>query len=250
MDAKLIVVGGRADNRAIRLKLPTVIGRSKRVDLTVAHPMISRKHCELFESDGLLMIRDLGSLNGTVVGGRKVEEAPLPPEERFTVGPVTFRADYQYDGDLDAVLAEKTVEPVAPHSTPVFFDSNALDGVTPYHPQTAEEATDESLPESSAWSDPENEPIGPWTAGFGGDVEEEEEEPEPTPPPPSSPTAEQPAAESTAAEPPADETMVKGKPSPEKSDAPTGFPSPIIPATDESAPVEDEALDDFLKGFE
>jgi len=216
MDAKLIVVGGKADNRAIRLKLPTVIGRSKRADLTVAHPMISRKHCELYERDGLLMIRDLGSLNGTIVGGRKIEEAPLRPEAQFTVGPVTFRAQYRYDGDLDAALAEKTVERPAPQSTPVFFDSDALDAVTPYHPQTTEEATDESLPESSAWSDPENEPIGPWTTGFGNGAEEEEKEPEPTPPPPSPPTASPPVAGNTV-------------PEPERKDG---------------------ALDDFLKGFE
>jgi len=237
MDAKLIVVGGKANNRAIQLKLPTVIGRSKRVDLTVAHPMISRKHCELFENDGLLMIRDLGSLNGTIVAGRKIEEAPLPPEAEFTVGPVTFRAEYQYDGDLDAALTEKTVEPVASQSTPVFFDSNALDAVTPYQPQAAEEATDESLPESSAWSDPENEPIGPWTAGFGADAEEEDEAPIPTPPPP---TAGQPA----------DDATVGRKEPPEKSGGPTGVAPPIVPAADESAPVEDEALDDFLKGFQ
>jgi hypothetical protein len=35
-----------------------------------------------------------------MVGGRRIKEAPLPPEAEFTVGPLTFRAEYQYDGDL------------------------------------------------------------------------------------------------------------------------------------------------------
>ncbi|MFH1265802.1 MAG: FHA domain-containing protein, partial [Planctomycetota bacterium] len=64
MDAKLVIVGGKANKSQVSVKLPTVIGRSREADLTVAHPMISRKHCELYEVDGLVRIRDLGSLNG------------------------------------------------------------------------------------------------------------------------------------------------------------------------------------------
>ena len=100
MDAKLIVVGGKASKASISLKLPTIIGRSQKATLTVAHPMVSRRHAELFEADGLLMIRDLGSLNGTRIEGIRVKEAPLPPDTDFSVGPLTFRAKYEYKGDL------------------------------------------------------------------------------------------------------------------------------------------------------
>jgi pSer/pThr/pTyr-binding forkhead associated (FHA) protein len=100
MDAKLIVVGGKASKGSISLKLPTVIGRSRQASLTVAHPMISRRHVELFEAAGLLMIRDLGSLNGTVIDGCRIKEAPLPPDAEFTIGPLTFQAKYEYKGDL------------------------------------------------------------------------------------------------------------------------------------------------------
>jgi len=111
MDAKLIVVGGKASKGTISLKLPTVIGRSRQAGLTVAHPMVSRKHAELSETAGLLMIRDMGSLNGTVIEGRRIKEAPLPPDAEFTIGPLTFRAKYEYKGDLSklpaTVLAEE-----------------------------------------------------------------------------------------------------------------------------------------------
>jgi pSer/pThr/pTyr-binding forkhead associated (FHA) protein len=111
MDAKLIVVGGKASKGIISLKLPTVVGRSRQAGLTVAHPMISRRHAELFEAAGLLMIRDLGSLNGTVIEGRRIKEAPLPPDAEFTIGPLTFQAKYEYKGDLSKlpalVLAEE-----------------------------------------------------------------------------------------------------------------------------------------------
>ena len=102
MQAKLVIVGGKANKRDVLLKLPTVIGRSREADLTVAHPMVSRKHCELFEVDGLLKIRDLGSLNGTLVAGERITEAELRPDDEFTVGPLTFCVDYEYAGEIAA----------------------------------------------------------------------------------------------------------------------------------------------------
>ena len=85
MDAKLVIVGGKANKGPISLKLPTVIGRSREADLTVAHPMISRQHCRLFEVDGLLKIRDLGSLNGHV--HRRGEDHPKPTSTRSRNSP-------------------------------------------------------------------------------------------------------------------------------------------------------------------
>jgi predicted component of type VI protein secretion system len=105
MEAKLTVVAGKANKKSIALTPPTKIGRSRDADLTIPHPMISRQHCEVFEANGLLMVRDVGSLNGTMVGGRRIKEAPLPPLAEFTVGPLTFRAEYQYEGDLSKLPA-------------------------------------------------------------------------------------------------------------------------------------------------
>jgi hypothetical protein len=123
MEAKLIVVGGKATKGSISLKLPTVVGRSRQVGITLAHRTISRRHAELFEKAGLLMIRDLGSLNGTMVNGDRIKEAPLLPNAKFTIGPLTFRAEYQYKGDLSKLPAatfaeesatdEVTTEPLA-----------------------------------------------------------------------------------------------------------------------------------------
>jgi hypothetical protein len=131
MDAELIVVGGKASKRSIKLKLPMVIGRGRNARLTIAHPMVSRRHTELFERDGLLMVRDLGSLNGTVVAGQRIQEAPLPPEAEFTVGPLTFRAIYKYPGDLAALPAvildtKPAASPAAPSGDTEFPDFEAI----------------------------------------------------------------------------------------------------------------------------
>jgi pSer/pThr/pTyr-binding forkhead associated (FHA) protein len=59
---------------------------------------VSRQHCELFELNGQLMVRDLGSLNGTFVNNQRITESPLAPNELLTVGTVTFRAVYELEG--------------------------------------------------------------------------------------------------------------------------------------------------------
>ncbi len=103
MRVTLIIVGGKASRGRVSLELPAIVGRSRTADLTVAHAMISRRHCEVYDSGGLVMVRDLDSLNGTMVAGEKISEAGLRPDDEFTVGPLTFRVDYEYSG-LDAHL--------------------------------------------------------------------------------------------------------------------------------------------------
>jgi len=201
MEAKLSVVGGKASKAEVALKLPTIIGRSRGAGLTVAHPMISRQHCEVFEANGLLMIRDLGSLNGTSVGGQKIKEAPLPPDAQFTVGPLTFRVVYEYDGDLselpDAVLAEKKA---AAAEMP---DFQSLDEPTSFEPDSVGVAAAKAPQEASFFDDLMGEsesapveeslfePAEAIEAPAAEEVEEAvedsfvepEAEPEPTPPP-------------------------------------------------------------------
>jgi pSer/pThr/pTyr-binding forkhead associated (FHA) protein len=101
VQASLKVIGGEEQTRQIELHLPAIVGRSRSTDVTLFHPLVSRQHCEIFEAEGRLMVRDLGSLNGTFVGEmRLAEEAvPLEPGERLTVGCITLLADYQPPAD-------------------------------------------------------------------------------------------------------------------------------------------------------
>jgi pSer/pThr/pTyr-binding forkhead associated (FHA) protein len=100
LSAKLVVVGGDAKRREVNLKLPTIIGRGREgVSLTLPHKLVSRKHTEIFEQDGGLFVRDLGSLNGTFVNNQRIEgDQPLKPNELLTLGNVTFRAVYEPNG--------------------------------------------------------------------------------------------------------------------------------------------------------
>ncbi len=96
-DAVLIVVGGADQLLSDQItldRLPIRMGRGRENDLVLSHALVSRAHCELFERDGKLFVRDLDSTNGTFVGSRPVQESPLRPGDLLTVGIVTFRAVY------------------------------------------------------------------------------------------------------------------------------------------------------------
>jgi pSer/pThr/pTyr-binding forkhead associated (FHA) protein len=94
MDAKLVIISPDVQPKEFKLTLPTTIGRSRQATIKLAHALVSRIHCELYEQDGVLMVRDLGSLNGTLVEGNQVTEGPIGAGETLTVGTVSFMAMY------------------------------------------------------------------------------------------------------------------------------------------------------------
>ncbi len=96
MRPKLVLIAGKADKAEIRLKLPTIVGRTHDAGLMIAHKTVSRRHCELFERHGMLFVRDTGSRNGTLVDSAPIKkEAMVKPGHTLTIGPLTFRADYE-----------------------------------------------------------------------------------------------------------------------------------------------------------
>lgn len=118
MQAKLVVVGGEAKPAEIVLRLPTVVGRGRDASLTLPHPLVSRKHCEIYEAEGRLVVRDLGSLNGTYIGSERITEAVLEPGNLLTIGAVTFRAIYgdaaeNGSRETDGIGGDKTASAVA-----------------------------------------------------------------------------------------------------------------------------------------
>ena len=126
MEAKLIVVGGKANRSEVPLKLPAMLGRGRDADITVAHPTVSRHHCLIYEVEGALVVKDNGSLNGTIVDGERIEEAVLRPGRTITVGPLTFRAEYAHAGDFPNLGAGRA-PPRAAASAELKFDEPAAD---------------------------------------------------------------------------------------------------------------------------
>jgi predicted component of type VI protein secretion system len=69
----------------------TVVGRREFCDVVIPHHSLSKRHCVLVKTDGLLVIRDLATTNGTKVKGQKVRWAALLPDDRVTLGAYKVR---------------------------------------------------------------------------------------------------------------------------------------------------------------
>jgi len=69
----------------------TVVGRRQDCDVVLQHPGVSKRHCVLVKTDGLLVIRDLATTNGTKVKGQRVRWAALLPDDRLSLGGYKLR---------------------------------------------------------------------------------------------------------------------------------------------------------------
>lgn len=63
-----------------------ILGRGSNTDVQIQDERISRRHCALRFEGGRLRIRDLGSGNGTLLNGRRVEEAEARSGAVLTLG--------------------------------------------------------------------------------------------------------------------------------------------------------------------
>ena len=62
------------------------IGRDASCDLALDDPKVSRFHARIAASDGLVLLDDLGSTNGTMVNGARVSRAALVSGDAISVG--------------------------------------------------------------------------------------------------------------------------------------------------------------------
>lgn len=61
----------------VKKKRRVVIGRGEDCDVKLTSDRVSRHHCEIVYKDGHCELRDLGSTNGTYLGGQRVSHAVL-----------------------------------------------------------------------------------------------------------------------------------------------------------------------------
>ena len=81
-DQSVVVPPGRA----------LVVGRAVTSDLPVFDPTVSRKHAEVSVAGDGLLVKDLGSSNGTFVNGNRITESPVALGDTVTFGKVAFLA--------------------------------------------------------------------------------------------------------------------------------------------------------------
>jgi len=92
------VVAPAAKQRTFSVRLPILLGRGEEAKLRIQHDLVSRKHCEFFERDGQVYVRDLGSTNGTFLNDEQVPastKTAVPPGGLVRVGGLAFTVEYE-----------------------------------------------------------------------------------------------------------------------------------------------------------
>ena len=139
--------------KTISVELPVVIGRGTDSTLTIKHPLLSRRHCEVYNENSQVFVKDLASLNGTFVNDARVETAlPLTSGSKLKLGAVEIQVSFEggavtdsahADFEMGAFGAAETeaipvVEPTPTDADSAAFDLADFEISTPEVPPAAE----------------------------------------------------------------------------------------------------------------
>ncbi|HVK14073.1 MAG TPA: FHA domain-containing protein, partial [Gemmataceae bacterium] len=72
----------------------SLVGRREDCDIFLDHKSISKLHCIVARTDGLLLLRDLGSTNGTRVNGQRVRRAALLPNDNLAIATFRYKVSF------------------------------------------------------------------------------------------------------------------------------------------------------------
>jgi pSer/pThr/pTyr-binding forkhead associated (FHA) protein len=145
MRAQLVPVDGTTPIDIVRDL--TLVGRREECDLRIPHKSVSKMHCVIVRTDGLLLLRDLGSTNGTRVNGQRVRRATLLPNDQLAIAGFKFRVTFGPDerrapaqdrtqqidaGEVSQLLSQREVRDAGPKkSSELSVHPNQLPDVYP-----------------------------------------------------------------------------------------------------------------------
>jgi two-component system, cell cycle response regulator len=91
-EACLVVIYGLDLGRKYNVDRPSIVlGRSSKADIQLDQESVSRNHCKLINTGKSIMLRDLGSTNGTYVNDELVDEYVLRDGDLIKIGRCIFK---------------------------------------------------------------------------------------------------------------------------------------------------------------
>jgi hypothetical protein len=93
--AKLVVLTQSMAGRSCDLASErTTIGRVEENNFQISEPSVSSRHCEILLRGNDVVVKDLGSTNGTFINGERItEEGVLKPGQTLRLGNVELKLD-------------------------------------------------------------------------------------------------------------------------------------------------------------
>ena len=91
-EACLVVIYGLELGKKFNLNRPQIIiGRSSKADIQIDQEAVSRNHCKIINTGNAIMLRDMGSTNGTYVNDEMIDEYVLRDGDFIKVGRCIFK---------------------------------------------------------------------------------------------------------------------------------------------------------------
>jgi diguanylate cyclase (GGDEF)-like protein len=91
-EACLVVIYGLDLGKKYNLDKPSlIIGRSSKADIQIDQESVSRNHCKIINTGKTIMMRDLGSTNGTYINDELIDEYVLRDGDFIKIGRSIFK---------------------------------------------------------------------------------------------------------------------------------------------------------------
>lgn len=104
-------------NRIFPLKELTVIGRASECDISLAAAHLSRRHAQIQVVEGGLLVKDLGSANGTFINGQRVTEGRAKKGDEIRFDTLSFGVMGPTSEDISKTTV-RSAPLIPPESTP------------------------------------------------------------------------------------------------------------------------------------
>jgi two-component system cell cycle response regulator len=91
-EACLVVIYGLELGKKYNLNRPQIIiGRSSKADIQIDQEAVSRNHCKIINTGKAILLRDMGSTNGTYINDELIDEYVLRDGDYIKVGRCIFK---------------------------------------------------------------------------------------------------------------------------------------------------------------
>ncbi|MEO1497573.1 MAG: FHA domain-containing protein [Planctomycetota bacterium] len=171
---KLVVLAGSKKNSSVPLKKDRLtVGRSSECSLRVGSDAISRKHCEFLRSADGVIVKDLGSRNGTIVNDEKIgQPTALKHGDVIKIGPLEFRFEMEAElSDLKLPKVDGVAEAAARTANKGRADASIDDSISDWLLGPSDKTAAGAVNETLALSTDETRAIVEKFAAGDSDVE-------------------------------------------------------------------------------